>query len=448
MAEKEAKRGQWSSTLGFILAAAGSAVGLGNLWKFPYLAGKNGGGAYLFVYLFFVMIIGFTMILAEMAIGRNGQSDAFGAFKKVSENWKYLGLLQIFISFLILSYYSVIGGWVLKYVFAFLKGGIAGDKAAYFTSYISSTNGPIIFHLFFMVATAAIVFNGVSSGIEKASKFMMPALFGLLILICLRSVTLPGAGAGIKFFLKPDFSKINGSVALDALSQVFYSLSLAMGITVTYGSYLRKEENLLGNATKVPILDTIVAMLAGFAILPAVFALGFKPGAGPGLMFITLPAVFEQMAFGKVFGLMFFVLVLFAALTSSISLLEVSTSLLVDQFKMKRQKAVAILTVALFLLGVPSSLSMGVWADLKIFFGMNFFDFLCYLTDNVCLPISGLLTCIFIGYVWKKEDLYNQITNDNTIKFTLFKVWFGMLRYVAPVVLIVILLKSLGFIHI
>lgn len=448
MTEKKEKRGEWSSTLGFILAAAGSAVGLGNLWKFPYLAGKNGGGAYLFVYLIFVGLIGFTMILAEMAIGRNGHSDALGAFRKVSENWKYLGLLQIFISFLILSYYSVIGGWVLKYVFSFLSGGISGDKATYFTNYISSTNGPIIFHLFFMIATAAIVFKGVSSGIEKASKFMMPALFGLLILICIRSVTLPGAGAGIKFFLKPDFSKLNGSVVLDALSQVFYSLSLAMGITVTYGSYLRKEDNLLGNAIKVPILDTIVAILAGFAILPAVFALGFKPGAGPGLMFITLPAVFEQMAFGKLFGLMFFVLVLFAALTSSISLLEVSTSLLVDQFKMKRQKAVIILTAALFLLGVPSSLSMGAWSDLRIFFGMNFFDFLCYLTDNVFLPISGLLTCIFIGYVWKKEDIYKQITNDGTIKFKMFKVWFGMLKYVAPVILVVILLKSLGIINV
>lgn len=448
MEEKGLKRGQWSSTLGFILAAAGSAVGLGNLWKFPYLAGKNGGGAYLFVYLIFVGIIGFTMILAEMAIGRNGQSDAFGAYKKISENWKYLGVLQILVSFLILSYYSVIGGWVLKYVFTFLSGGIKGDKATFFTNYISSTNGPIIFHLFFMIATAAIVFKGVSSGIEKASKFMMPALFGLLILIALRSVTLPGAGAGIKFFLKPDFSKINGSVALDALSQVFYSLSLAMGITVTYGSYLRKEENLLGNAVKVPILDTLVAMLAGFAILPAVFALGFEPGAGPGLMFITLPAVFEKMTFGIIFGIMFFILVLFAALTSSISLLEVSTSLLVDQFKMKREKAVIILTVLLFLLGIPSSLSMGSWADLKIFFGMNFFDFLIYLTDNVFLPVSGLLTCIFVGYVWKKTDIYNQVTNNGTITFKLFKAWFGVLRYLAPVILVVILLKSLGFINI
>lgn len=446
--EKTLKRGQWSSNIGFILAAAGSAVGLGNLWKFPYLAGKNGGGAYVFVYLLFIIIIGFTMMLAEMAIGRNGKTDAFGAFQKISEKWKYLGLLGIVISFLILSYYSVIGGWVLKYMVEFLKGGIEGDTAAYFGNYVSGTSKPIFYHLIFMVVTAGIVFKGISSGIERASKFMMPALFVLLIVVVIRSVTLPGAMEGIKFFLTPDFSKINGSVVLDAISQVFYSLSLSMGITVTYGSYLSKGENLISNTKKVPVLDTMVALLAGFAILPAVFALGFEPGAGPGLMFVTLPAIFNQLPFGAFFGFLFFVLVLFAALTSSISLLEVSTSFLVDKFNMKREKAVICLTIGLFLLGIPSSLSLGVIADKTIFFGMNFFDFMCYLTDNVCLPLSGFLTCIFVGYVWKKEGAFAQVTNDGSIKFKCFNIWFGVLKYVAPVILGVILLKSLGILDI
>ncbi len=442
MSEKISKRGQWSSSIGFILAAAGSAVGLGNLWKFPYLAGKNGGGAFVFVYLGFIILIGFSIMLAEMAIGRAGQTDAVGSFGKFNKNWKFLGYLGVATSFLIVSYYSVIGGWVLKYIVGFLTNNIGSDTGAYFVNYIGSTGEPIIYHLLFSLATGAIVYKGIAKGIEKASKVMMPALFILLIGVCIRSVTLPGAMEGIKFFLTPDFSKLTGAVVLDALGQVFFSLSLAMGITVTYSSYLPKDENLLDNAVKVPIIDTIVALLSGFAILPAVFALGFEPGAGPGLIFVTLPAVFQNMAFGGLVGIAFFILVFFAALTSSISLLEVSVSLFVDKFKMEREKAVITLVILMFALGIPSSLSTGILGNVKIFFGFTFFDFLDYLTNNIFLPVSGLLTCIYVGYVWGEDLVKSEVTNGGKLTFKFFKLWYTLLKYVAPVVLVLVLLRS------
>ncbi|MGL4534826.1 MAG: sodium-dependent transporter [Fusobacteriaceae bacterium] len=440
------KRGNWSSSIGFILAAAGSAIGLGNLWKFPYQAGKNGGGAFVLVYLLLVLILGFTLILGEMIVGRKGKSDAFGSYNKIKKGWGIVGGIGILTCYIILSYYSVIGGWVLKYILDFVTGGISGDPGAHFGGFISNSFSPLIYLSLFLGATAFIVLKGVAGGIEKASKIMMPTLFAFLIIIVIRSVTLEGASAGIEFFLKPDFSVITGAVILSALGQVFFSLSIGMAVMITYGSYLPEDTNMLKSALIIPALDTLVALLAGLAVLPAVFAFGLEPSAGPGLMFITLPKVFEQLPFGNFFGIIFFVLVLFAALTSSISLLEVPVAFLVDQLGWNRKKAIGTLLIGLFILAVPASLSMGIMENVNIFFGMNFFDFLCYLTDNLFLPIGGLLLCIFIGFVWDKKDVENEITNNGTISFSLIKLWFFLIRFIAPTVIFVILLQAVGII--
>jgi NSS family neurotransmitter:Na+ symporter len=436
------KRAQWGSNFGFIMAAAGSAVGLGNLWKFPYLAGKNGGGVFVLVYLLIVLFIGFTIMLGEMAIGRSTQLSSYNAYKKISKNWAFVGGLGVIVGFIILSFYSVVGGWVLNYLVKTVAGGIPADTSAYFGSFISDPVAPIFWHMVFMAATAFIVFRGIGGGIEKACKFMMPALFVLLVVISIRAITLPGAGAGIAFYLTPDLSKLTAGTVVAALGQVFFSLSLGMGCIITYGSYLNKEENLEKNSIIVPFLDTLVALLAGFAILPAVFAFGLEPGAGPGLMFITLPQVFNQMPLGAVFGVLFFILVLFAALTSSISLLEVTVAYMQDQHKWGRTKAVMVLSVFMFLIGVPASLSMGIWSGILIF-GKSIFDFLIFMSDLI-LPIGGLLMCIFIGYVWGMDKAVAEITNGGKFPFKLRVLWTIMIKYIAPLAVIVVFLNALG----
>ncbi len=436
------KRAQWGSNFGFIMAAAGSAVGLGNLWKFPYLAGKNGGGAFVLIYLLIVIFIGFTIMLGEMAIGRHTQLSSYNAYQKINKNWAFIGGLGVLAGFIILSFYSVVGGWVLNYMFKTVIGGIPTDTAAYFGSFISDPVLPIFWHLVFMAVTAIIVFKGIGGGIEKSCKFMMPALFIILVIICIRSVTLPGAAAGIAFYLTPDFSKITAGAVVAALGQVFFSLSLGMGCIITYGSYLGKDENLSKNSLIVPFLDTLVALLAGFAILPAVFAFGFEPGAGPGLMFITLPQVFAKMPLGTLFGFMFFVLVLFAALTSSISLLEVTVAYMQDQHKWARTKSVIVLSTIMFLMGVPASLSMGIWSGFLIF-GKNIFDFLAFSSD-IILPVGGLLMCIFIGYVWGIDKAVDEITNGGKISFKLKGLFTIMIKYIAPLAVVAVFLNALG----
>ncbi len=439
------QRGSWSSNIGFVLAAAGSAIGLGNLWKFPYLAGKNGGGAFVIVYLSLVIILGFSLMLAEMVIGRRGKSDAFGSYNNIKKGWGFIGIFGILACFIIYSYYTVIAGWIIKYIVEFIfNGGVHGDISGYFSNFISSGISPIMYSAVVLVLTAVIVLKGVSGGIEKASKIMMPTLFIFMFIIVLRSVTLPNAGVGIEFFLKPDFSKITGGVVLAALGQVFFSLSLGMGAMITYGSYLPNDTKLVKNSFIIPALDTLIALLAGLAILPAVFSFGLEPTAGPGLIFITLPKVFAAMPFGFIFGLIFFILVLFAAITSTISLLEVVVSFVVDQIKIERKKATILVTLAIFLVSIPNSNSFGSMANTTVFFGMNFFDFLCYLTDNILLPVGGLLLCIFVGYVWNKEEIKEEITNNNSVEFKGFKYWLFGIKYVGPIVLTVILLQALG----
>ncbi len=441
----EENRGTWSSRFGFLMAAVGSAVGLGNLWKFPYLAGENGGGAFVLVYIVLVVLLGFTLMLAEMTIGRHANSDAYGSYNKIKKGFGFIGGIGVLAGFLILSYYSVVGGWVMKYIVASFTG-VGADKAGYFSNFIASPVEPIIYHLLFMGLTALIVIRGISGGIEKASKFLMPALFGLLVLVVLRSVTLDGAMEGIKYFIQPDFSKITIKVVIAALGQVFFSLSLGMGIMVTYGSYLNKEEDLEKDAFLIPSLDSLVAILAGFAILPAVFAFGFQPGQGPGLMFITLPAVFEEMPLGMIFSALFFVLVFFAALSSSISLMEVTVAFGIDQFKWSRKFATTFFTVLMFIIGIGASLSMGAWSGFLIPWidgnSYGIFDFLDVLTSYYLLPLGGLMGAIFIGYVWGVPNAIKEIKLGSAFKTE--KLWTVLIKFVVPVLVFLILLSTTG----
>jgi NSS family neurotransmitter:Na+ symporter len=354
---QENGREQWGTRVGFIFAAVGSAVGLGNLWRFPHLTGSNGGAAFLIIYLIIIALIGITIMLSELAIGRATQLNAVGAFKKLSKKWTFVGVMGVIAGFVILSYYSVIGGWSIGYMVRSLTGVFSGDTAELFGSFVSNTWEPLIWHAVFMGLTIGIVYNGIKGGIERASKIMIPALFIMLIIIIVRSLTLPGAAEGVAFYLKPDFSKVTGGTIMAALGQAFFSLSLGMGCMVTYGSYLSKKENLVSSSAIIPISDTLAAFLAGLAILPAVFAFGFDPSSGPGLMFITLPAVFAQMPLGTFFGFLFFVLVTIAALTSAISLLEVCSAYVIDEWKWSRKKTTLIMGLVIFLLGIPSSLS-------------------------------------------------------------------------------------------
>jgi NSS family neurotransmitter:Na+ symporter len=447
--EEKKERDQWGSKTGFILAAAGSAVGLGNLWKFPYTAGSNGGGAFVVVYIAMLFLVGFTLMMAELVLGRHTQLSAVGAYRKVKEKWAWVGFIGVGASFLILTFYSVIGGWVLKYIVTAFSGGFnTTDISALeniFTSFIGNPIQPLIYHGIFMAITLAIVMGGVSGGIEKFSKILMPGLFIMMVIIMIRSVTLPGAMEGVEFLLKPDFSKINGSVILAAVGQVFFSLSLGMGVIIAYGSYLGKEENLVQSAFFIPAIDTVIALLAGLTILPAVFALGFDPGGGPGLLFITLPGVFAKMPLGSFFAILFFILVLFAAVTSSISLLESAVSVCIDQFKWKRKTATIGLAFVAFIIGIPSSLANGpVMADMKFIKGLNFFDSMSYISESILLPLAGLLLAIFIGWVWGVDKAIAEANNNGKVKFGLAPVWGFLIKWVVPVAIFVILLQSTG----
>lgn len=443
------KREHWGSRLGFILAAAGSAVGLGNIWKFPYMAGENGGGAFLLIYLIMVVAIGFSVMLAEMVIGRIAQRDAIGSFAKLKGGlWPLVGLCGIASAFIILSFYSVVAGWTIAYMVKAVTGGLAISSpdalGQMFGGFIGGVFPPIFYHAIFMVLTVVVVLAGVGAGIERASKILMPALFILLLILIGRSVTLPGAGKGIEFLLSPDFSKVSWETVSDALSQAFFSLSLGMGAMITYGSYLSKKENIASSAAWVTMLDTAVAVMAGLLILPAVFAFGFNPSAGPGLTFITLPAVFAQMPFGAFFAFLFFLLLAIAALTSAVSILEVIVAFFVDSCGMHRKATSIIVGAVVFLLGIPSSLSFGVMGEVKLF-DKNFFDIMDFLSSNLLLPIGGLFISLFAGWViWPKAKL-DIAGEDGTVPVWM-TAWGIIVRVIAPLAIFFILLNQLGLI--
>jgi len=437
-------RESWGSRLGFIMAAAGSAVGLGNIWKFPYTAGNNGGGAFVLIYLIFVAIIGFSVMLTEFAVGRRKNLAAVGAYKSVDKRWTFAGVLGVLSGFLIMGFYPVVGGWALAYVFK-VGGGLLGDPAAIgdvFGGFITNPVQPLIWMVVYLMLNVAIVARGVSSGIEKAGKILMPLLFGILILITIKGLTLPGAMAGVEFLFKPDFSKVTGGTVLAALGQAFFSLSLGMGCMITYGSYLNKKENLVSNAAIVTAMDTGVALLAGLAMFPAMFAFGMEPAAGPGLVFVVVPSLFAEMGgAGALFAGLFFVALTVAALTSSVSLLEVVVAYLMDERKFSRVKAVVSASSIMALMCVLASLSLGGVGP-KLF-GSGAFDVFDLLTDKIFLAIGGMLLCIFAGWRLDKEELKNEITNDGEIEFGMFEAWFGLVKYVIPVTIAIVAVSGI-----
>ena len=440
----EKERSSFSGKIGFVLAAAGSAVGLGNIWRFPYLAAKYGGGIFLLVYIVLVLTFGFALMSAEIALGRKTGLSAIGAYGALSKKFSFIGTLTALVPMIILPYYSVIGGWVTKYLAAFCTGQARlAAESGFFESFISKPAEPLIWFLVFLGITSFVVLRGVEKGVEKVSSIMMPILVVLSVIIAVYAVTLPGAVEGVLYYITPDFSKFSAKTVLAAMGQLFYSMSLAMGIMITYGSYMKKDVNLEASVKQIEIFDTGIAFLAGLMIIPAVFVFSGGDeaalGKGPGLMFVTLPQVFESMKGGTVIGAAFFILVLFAALTSSISLMETVVSIFSDKFKVKRSTA-CILTIAIcLLLGIPSSLGFGLWGGVKII-GLSFLDFFDFISNSVLMPIVAFLTCIFVGYVIKPKTLADEIRRDGT--FGREKVFTVMIKYLAPICILLILVSS------
>lgn len=443
MAQDVQQREQWGSKLGFILAAAGSAVGLGNIWRFPYLTGQHGGAAFVCVYVAIVFLIGFSVMVAEMAIGRKAQLNAVGAFQKVKGGaWPLVGWMGVLAGFLILSYYSVIGGWTIKYFFWSFTGLMgqagAGKAGDVFGGFVTNTPEVIAYHAVFMAMTIWIVYKGVGEGIEKYCKIMMPALFVILIILIIRSVTLEGAGKGIEFYVKPDFSKLTGKAVGAALGQAFFSLSLGMGCMLTYGSYVDKRTPLPSSAIQVCVIDTSVAILAGFAIFPAVFAFGVEAGAGPGLTFVTLPSVFAKMPGSSIWSALFFLLLFFAAITSAISLLEVVSAYFIDS-GWTRPRAALVMGILMFLLGIPSAMSL---AGAPKIAGKDFLDAMDFIASNVLLPLGGVFIALFVGWVWTAEAR-KEVSNEGTYTFGLMEVWIWICKILAPLAILYIFITGL-----
>lgn len=438
---------QWSSRMGFMLAAAGSAVGLGNIWKFPYMAGEMGGSAFVLTYLIFMFVIGLPILVMEWLIGRRGQKNPIHTMEDVSisegrsRSWRWVGIIGVLGSFLILSFYSVIGGWATDYIFLAGKGmflNADGNVTGHiFNDFLGNVNHLLTWHTVFMAATAFIVAMGVGAGLERACKVMMPGLGILLLLLVAYAayVSGPAFGESFKFLFTPNWSAINGKAVLAALGHAFFSLSLGMGIMMAYGSYLGKDVNLLSTARTVVILDVLVAMLSGLAIFPLVFANGLQPGSGPGLIFVTLPIAFGNMAGGTILGVLFFIFLTFAALTSSISLLEPTVELLEEKTRMGRKTATLISSVIIWALGIACLLAFNEWENVKLF-DKNIFDLLDYLTSKIMLPVTGLGTIIFAGWMMNQTRIRQEL-NLNDFWFA---IWKFLTRFIIPIAVILILI--------
>lgn len=441
------KRSSFSGKIGFVLAAAGSAVGLGNIWRFPYLAAKYGGGIFLLVYLVLAVTFGFALMTAEIALGRKTGKSAIHAFGDLNKKYNFIGILASIVPIIILPYYSVIGGWVTKYLSVFLSGEVqAAAQDGFFESFIAKPFEPLGWFLLFIGITALVVLLGVEKGIEKVSKFMMPILIVLTIGIAIYSMTMPGAMEGVKYYFLPDFSKFSATTVLAAMGQLFYSMSLAMGIMITYGSYMKKDVSISSSVSQIEFFDTGIAFLAGLMVIPAVFSFSGGDesalGKGPGLMFITLPKVFNSIpgVMGSVIGVLFFLLVLFAALTSSISLMETVVSIFRDKFGWSRKFTCILVTVGCILLGLPSSLGFGVWSNVSIG-GLSILDMFDFFSNSILMPIVAFLTCIFIGYVIKPQALIDEIETDGK-PFKRKGLFTVMIKYVAPICIVLILVSS------
>lgn len=453
-----ANRSQWGSKFGFIMAAAGSAVGLGNIWRFPYLTGENGGAAFVFVYILCVVLVGAPMLINEIALGRMTQKNPVGAFQATGANkfWTFFaGVLPLIVTFVVLSYYSIIAGWTVGYIFTSLF-----SVKVSFTEFIANPTYVIPLGVFVILVTTAIVLGGVSGGIEKATKIMMPMLFVLLIVVIVRSVTLPGAGKGIEYYLIPDFSKITGLVVLKALTQAFFSLGVGWGMMITYGSYLPKTQNIVSSSLWVGAMDTSVALLAGLMVFPAVFAFNMSPAEGPTLVFSVLANIFQEMPLGNIAGALFFLLLFLAAITSTISMLEAPAAYFMDANKWSRKKAAWTVAIVALLFGIPSALSNGaaeIFSSLHInILGTEkrgFMDIMDYLFGTLFMMVVVLATCLYSGWLMKTNQLVDEIEhgspgfkNGSILGIAPYRVWVFTIRYVCPVIIVLVVLSVLGII--
>jgi NSS family neurotransmitter:Na+ symporter len=444
-------RDSFGSRFGALVAMAGSAVGLGNLWRFPYLVGENGGAAFIIVYILLSFMICLPIFVSEFVLGRRSQKNAFAAFRDLSGGsaWKWVGFMAIIVPLIVLSYYSVIGGWSIEYLLksvtlSFTAGETQSAMSTMFGDFVSSTWGPIACLTAFMLATTVIVMVGIKDGIEKFSKIMMPLLFFIVLAIAVYSLTLPGAGKGVDYLFNPDFSKIDGKSIAAALGQAFFSLSLGFGTILTYASYVDKKENIMFQSTATAVSDLLFALIAGVAIMPAVFAFGIDPQSGPGLVFETLPYVFSQMPAGGLVAILFFTALLVAAITSSISMVEVGVAYLVEEKKMPRAAACAVIFTGCWVVGTLCSLSFGPLSDVKIF-DKTIFDFLDSFSSNVLMTLGSLLTVLFVGWKLKKTDIYEEFTNGGSLRLNvrIFGVLWFLIRYIAPLAVIAIFISGL-----
>jgi NSS family neurotransmitter:Na+ symporter len=437
-------RAIWASRLGFILAAAGSAVGLGNIWKFPYITGNNGGGAFVLVYLICIALVGLPIMMAELMIGRHTRRDAVGAFIHLEGRrslWLSAGWVSVAAAFIILSYYSVVAGWTLDYVFRALRGSFSGLPPEMVEGLFDGLigNGPrqIAWHLLFILLSLGIVIGGVQKGIERWSKILMPLLFVLLVLLFTNGMLSDGAWAGVKFMFRPDFAKLTPGAVLEALGHAFFTLSLGMAAMITYGSYLSRQEDLLAASLRVVLLDTLIALMAGLAIFPIVFAVGMEPAAGPGLIFKTIPVVFSQLPGGAVLAVLFFLLLAFAALTSAISLLEAQVAYLIDERGWVRGRATGFLAALAFVVGIPTALSYNTLADWHLIGDRPFFDSVDLIASNYLLPVSGLLIAVYVGWFWSGDEEKEELLAGGA--GWVYPSWHFLIRYVAPLAVAVIL---------
>ena len=447
------ERVNFGSKLGVILATAGSAVGLGNIWRFPYMTGQNGGAVFILIYVLCVLLLGIPCMISEFIIGRHGQANTARAFRKISGGtmWSLIGYMGVLTGFLISGYYAVVSGWCLEYLWASLTGQLQGDPEyikTYFTTFSQDPVKPVFWTFIILLATYLIIENGVRDGIEKASKLMMPTLFILLLVIVVASCMLPEAEKGIEFLFKPDMSKFTSDVFLGALGQSFYSMSIAMGCICTYASYFSKQTNLANSAIQIGVIDFFVALLAGLVIFPAAFSVGVNPDSGPSLIFITLPNVFQHAFGNEVIGyaisVLFYILLSMAALTSLMSLHEVSTAFLQEEMGTTRKRAALGVTIGCIIMGTVCSLSLGAWSHIRVW-GMTIFDTFDFVTGQLFLPIVGFLTCIFIGWFVPHKIVHDEFTNMGTLRNgTLFHFYIFLVKYVCPVFILFIFLHQFG----
>ena len=449
------ERGSFGSKIGIVLATAGSAVGLGNVWRFPYTAGENGGAAFILIYIGCILLLGVPGMVSEFIVGRHGEANAAKAYDVLSKGrpWKYVGYLGILTATIILGFYAVVAGWCLEYLWASIAGQLSGDAEYvknYFADFSSHPLKPTLWGVAFILITHLVVVRGVRHGIEKASKLLMPILFILLLILVVSSCMLPGAMGGVRFLLHPDFSKLSGSVMLEALGQAFFSLSLGTACLCTYASYFSKDTDLLRSAGQIALIDTLIAILSGLMIFPAAFSVGVNPDSGPSLIFITLPNVFHQAfaAFpvvGYVISIMFYALLVFAALTSTISMHEIGTAFFSEEFAQPRRKSAWIVTVITILICIFCSLSVGAVPSIKVM-GLSLMDFCDSLTANYLLPLGAMLACLFVGWYVPKQVVHDEFTNRGTLKGRLFGVYLFAVRIVCPICIMLVFLHQLGIV--